>query len=313
MQLKQLEYLAKIVECGSISQAAQQLYLSQPSLTKAISQLEKEYGIQILVRKARGIELTKEGIDFLYYAKGILVAAEAMDRAFFRPDEKKKSRLFIASQQLDFVYDLFLERYHQNIDRGIHYGLLEVDRRLVIDSVLRGESDVGIYVQSSVDLKSFLSPYEQKRLEFHVLDRAGVYACVGPKSLLYNCETATYEETRNQLLVALDMEAKARQHTYFNQTALGFNSSRMIFFNTVNACERFLMETDALLFISKWTMKFLKNEKIHKFRVVPGPKDGQEIYNELIWIKRVSEPLSWTEQQFVKSMEDLFQTENQKK
>ncbi|MBQ5699651.1 MAG: LysR family transcriptional regulator, partial [Lachnospiraceae bacterium] len=50
MQIKQLEYLVKIVENGSISKAAEQLYITQPNLTKAVSSLEKEYGIRLFNR-----------------------------------------------------------------------------------------------------------------------------------------------------------------------------------------------------------------------------------------------------------------------
>ena len=54
LQIKQLEYLVKIVENGSISKAAEQLYITQPNLTKAVGSLEKEYGIRLFNRKARG-------------------------------------------------------------------------------------------------------------------------------------------------------------------------------------------------------------------------------------------------------------------
>ena len=67
MKMKQLEYLIKIAECGSISKAAQELYISQPSLTKAISGLEEEFHVQLLLRKPRGVELTIEGKSFLHY------------------------------------------------------------------------------------------------------------------------------------------------------------------------------------------------------------------------------------------------------
>ena len=68
MQIQQLEYLMKVVECGSITRAAQQLFLSQPSLTKSISNLESEYHIKIFDRRPKGIQLTPEGKEFLYYA-----------------------------------------------------------------------------------------------------------------------------------------------------------------------------------------------------------------------------------------------------
>lgn len=54
MKMKQLEYLLKIAECGSITKASEQLFVSQPTLTKAVMNLEEEYGVQLLVRKTRG-------------------------------------------------------------------------------------------------------------------------------------------------------------------------------------------------------------------------------------------------------------------
>ena len=72
MRLYQLEYFLKIVECGSITKAAQELYLSQPSLTKAIAGLESEYNIKLFSRTAKGISLTTDGLEFLEYARNIV-------------------------------------------------------------------------------------------------------------------------------------------------------------------------------------------------------------------------------------------------
>lgn len=83
MQLRQLEYIIKIAESGSITQAAEQLFISHPSLTKSILQLEQEYGIQIFVRKPRGIELTNDGKEFIHYAKAVLTATEMLNQRFY--------------------------------------------------------------------------------------------------------------------------------------------------------------------------------------------------------------------------------------
>ena len=83
MQLKQLEYVIKVAECGSITQAAEQLFVSQPSLTKSIMSLEEEYRVSLFVRKHRGVELTNEGKNFIYYAKSVVTAADAQ-RKFCR-------------------------------------------------------------------------------------------------------------------------------------------------------------------------------------------------------------------------------------
>lgn len=111
MKMKQLEYLIKIAECGSISKAAQELYISQPSLTKAISGLEEEFHVQLLLRKPRGVELTIEGKSFLHYARSVVTAANALESNFSGQGGAGRSRLFIASQQLDFVHPLILKTY----------------------------------------------------------------------------------------------------------------------------------------------------------------------------------------------------------
>ena len=96
MKMKQLEYLIKIAECGSISKAAQELYISQPSLTKAISSLEEEFHVQLLLRKPRGVELTIEGKSFLHYARSVVTAANALESNFSGQGGADRSRLFIA-------------------------------------------------------------------------------------------------------------------------------------------------------------------------------------------------------------------------
>lgn len=305
MQLKQLEYFIKIVECGSISQAAKQLYISQPSLTKAVFTLETEYNIKLLVRKARGIELTQEGKDFVYYAKGVLAAANVMNRYFNKQEETEKSRLFIASQQLEFIHPLFLEIYQKNKDWDVHYGLMEMDRKKVIESVLKGENDIGVFVHSNWDPKPFLTGDELQQLEMHVLDRADVYLAVGPKSPLYDKKTVTFQESEKYLHILLDMEAQARQAAYFEQTVANFSRNKTIFFNTMRACEYFLMETDAILFIAKWAMGCIKNSGIRFIRV---KEDNEQIkrYTELVWIKRKIVPLNATEQEFIRRMEEML-------
>ena len=72
MRLEQLLYLEKIVEKGSINEAAKELFLTQPSISNAIKELESEMGVQLLLRNPRGVTLTEEGREFLAYSRQIL-------------------------------------------------------------------------------------------------------------------------------------------------------------------------------------------------------------------------------------------------
>ena len=66
MTLQQLQYVIAIVEHGSISETAKQLYVAQPTLSSAVRTLEEEFGILIFHRSARGIALTEDGSCLLY-------------------------------------------------------------------------------------------------------------------------------------------------------------------------------------------------------------------------------------------------------
>ncbi|MBP5555539.1 MAG: LysR family transcriptional regulator, partial [Lachnospiraceae bacterium] len=72
MTLKQLRYIVTVAETGNITEAAGKLFIAQPSLTSSIQELEKEFGIRIFERGKKGISLTKEGEEFLGYARQVL-------------------------------------------------------------------------------------------------------------------------------------------------------------------------------------------------------------------------------------------------
>ena len=72
MTLIQLHYLIVIAETNSLNKAAEQLYVSQPSLTSAIKELEKELGVTLLYRSGRGVTLTNDGVEFLLDRKSVV-------------------------------------------------------------------------------------------------------------------------------------------------------------------------------------------------------------------------------------------------
>lgn len=76
MTLQQLKYVVTVAETGTITEAAGKLYISQPSLTNAIHELEREMQIVIFNRTNKGISLSKEGDIFLGYARQVLEQAE---------------------------------------------------------------------------------------------------------------------------------------------------------------------------------------------------------------------------------------------
>ena len=79
MTIQQLKYILTVAEAGSITEAAKQLFISQPSLSTSIRETEKEAGITIFVRSRTGITLTNEGVEFLGYARQVLQQMELLE------------------------------------------------------------------------------------------------------------------------------------------------------------------------------------------------------------------------------------------
>ena len=82
MRLEQLIYFTKIAEAGSIRSAAESLFVTPQSLSKAVAQLEQELGAALLTRSRVGVSLTAEGHHALEYARDILAQVEKMKQEF---------------------------------------------------------------------------------------------------------------------------------------------------------------------------------------------------------------------------------------
>ena len=102
MTLQQLKYAVTVAECGTISAAAEELFISQPSLTAAIRELESEMGVTIFSRTNRGVIVSREGEEFLGYARQILSQAQLLQERFSGREQGEK-RFAVSSQHFNFT------------------------------------------------------------------------------------------------------------------------------------------------------------------------------------------------------------------
>ncbi len=107
MTLAQLRYTIAIAKAGSMNEAAKSLYISQPSLSTAIRELEAETGVEIFRRTNRGIAVTPAGEEFLGYARQVVEQAELMEQRYLN---KKPSRQLcsVSTQHYAFAVNAFL-------------------------------------------------------------------------------------------------------------------------------------------------------------------------------------------------------------
>ena len=108
MTLQQLTYLVTVAECGNITDAAERLFLSQPSLSAAIHNLEKEMGVTAFVRSNKGVTVTQEGEELLSFARMLLEQADIMQE-HFGVGKKRVPKFCVSCQHYSFAVNAFVE------------------------------------------------------------------------------------------------------------------------------------------------------------------------------------------------------------
>ena len=108
MTLQQLTYLVTVAEFGNITDAAERLFLSQPSLSAAIHNLEKEMGVTAFVRSNKGVTVTQEGEELLSFARMLLEQADIMQE-HFGVGKKRVPKFCVSCQHYSFAVNAFVE------------------------------------------------------------------------------------------------------------------------------------------------------------------------------------------------------------
>lgn len=168
MTLQQLKYVITVAETGTITEAASQLFISQPSLTNAIHELEKEMNIVIFNRTNKGISLSKEGEGFLGYARQVLEQAAILEDKYKRNGGGKK-QFCVSTQHYSFAVNAFVDLIKEYGQEEYDFSLRETQTYEIIEDVARLRSEIGILFLNDFNqavINKILKSYD---LEFHLL------------------------------------------------------------------------------------------------------------------------------------------------
>ena len=143
MTLTQLNYLITIAETGSLNQAAGKLYVSQPSLTGAMQELEKELGITLFHRSGRGVTLTGDGAEFLLYAKQLYGQYETILEKYGKNGSLRK-KFGVSTQHYSFAVKAFVDMAKQFDMSKYEFAIRETRTAEVIRDVSTMKSEIGV-------------------------------------------------------------------------------------------------------------------------------------------------------------------------
>ena len=165
MTLQQMRYAVEIADCGSINEAAKKLFISQPSLSGTIKDLENELDITLFLRSNRGITITPEGAEFLGYARQILEQYRLMEDKFISPEQRRK-KFSVSMQHYTFAVQAFIRLVKRHQDHQYAFAVHETRTYEVIRNVATLNSEIGVLYVNDFNRKVLMKLFRDSDLEF---------------------------------------------------------------------------------------------------------------------------------------------------
>lgn len=193
MTLQQLKYVVMVAETGTITEAANKLYISQPSLTNAIHELEKEMNLVIFHRTNKGISLSKEGDDFLGYARQVLEQASILEDRY-KGNKGGKKQFCVSTQHYSFAVNAFVDLIKEYGQEEYDFSLRETQTYEIIEDVAKMRSEIGLLFLNDFNETVLRKLLKSHDLEFHPLFTAKPHVFISSRHPLAKKEVITNKE-----------------------------------------------------------------------------------------------------------------------
>ena len=214
MTLQQLKYVITVASAGTITEAANALYISQPSLTNSIHELEKEMNITIFNRTNKGISLSKEGEIFLGYARQILEQATILEDKY-KGNKGGKKQFCVSTQHYSFAVNAFVDLIKEYGQDEYDFSLRETQTYEIIEDVARLKSEIGILFLNDFNEIVLTKIFKSQDLEFHPLFVAKPHVFISRRHPLADKSLITNEEL--QSYPYLSFEQGEHNSFYFSE------------------------------------------------------------------------------------------------
>lgn len=193
MTLQQLKYISTVAEKSSLTEAAKELYITQPSLTKSIKELEAEMGITIFDRTNKGISVSKDGKVFLAYARQVLEQAALLEEKY-KVHSGGKSEICVSTQHYSFAVNAFIDLIKGCGNNDYDFSIRETQTYEIIEDVAQMKSEVGILYYNDFNKAVLFKLIRAHDLKFTELFTAKPHIFVSKGNPLSNKAKVTMEE-----------------------------------------------------------------------------------------------------------------------
>ena len=193
MTLAQLRYAITVAGASSMNEAARKLFISQPSLSAAIKELEEEVGVELFKRTNRGISVTLEGEEFIGYARQVVEQYNLIESKYILKENTKK-KFGVSMQHYTFAVKAFVEMVKQFGMDEYEFEIHETKTYDVIEDVKNCKSEIGILYLNDLNKKVLTKLFHESAVEFHELLKCHIYVYLWKGHPLASKEEITLEE-----------------------------------------------------------------------------------------------------------------------
>ena len=217
MTLTQLRYAIMVANSSSMNEAARNLFISQPSLSTAIKELEEEIGVELFRRTNRGISVTPEGEEFLGYARQV-VEQYALIESKYVAKEQTKKKFSVSMQHYTFAVSAFVQLVKQFGMDEYEFAIHDTRTYDVIQDVKNFKSEIGILYINDFNRNVLTKLFHESNLEFHPILECSIYVYMWKGHPLAAQEMITLEDLREY--PCLSFEQGAYNSFYFAEEVL---------------------------------------------------------------------------------------------
>lgn len=291
MRIQQLQYVIKIVETGSMNEAAKQLYITQPSLSNAVRNLETEMGIQIFIRNPKGITLTKDGMEFLSYARQILEQTALLEERY-KGDNTSRELFSVSSQHYAFVVNAFVALFNCTDMTQYELFLRETRTWEIIDDVKNFRSEIGVLFLNSYNRDVLTKLFDDNSLIATTLFTTTPHIFVSKSNPLANRKKLNMKDLEDYPYLSYDQGL--HNSFYFSEEMMSqiphpksiVVSDRATLFNLMIGLDGYTVATGIL------------NSKLNGDEIVAIPLDVDDVI-DIVYIRHDKANLSKMGQKFI--------------
>lgn len=261
MNTQYFRYALEVERTGSITQAASNLFMSQPTLSKAIKDMEETVGFSIFKRTSKGVTPTHRGLEFLAYAHKIAVQVQKMEQALHREDTSHQ--LFsLAIPRVSYIAQAVSEYISTfDGDADMEIDIMETSSMNVIDAIADGIFVLGMIRCHEEDREYFLKYLAEKDLQYESVWRSDYVALMRKDHPLAGCSPLTAEDFLPYVEVAFGDETVPYIRTSEAKTVSGSlqNKKRVLVYGRATQIDLLCANPLAYMWVSPLSEKVLQS------------------------------------------------------